>query len=238
MTKNRGRGKNRRKTRLIVTFVLLIACISVAAVFFLWGQNSQESKQYEAQIRQETKDFTEGLISELDQIDTTEEGLNTEDNAGVDIPPSEVPSGVITEAEKQVIAEELAELDDERKQQVLQTLSVAYSQALNEQKQEAFHMADDLISQGKADWAELVARGENTAANKGRLASEYLAKSRVMEEQMDASFHALTAKMEEQLKVEGIDPTNIIAQYQEEYKKIKSENKKALMEKVMDAVKN
>ena len=233
--KDRQSKRREKKIRLVVTFALLIACITVTAVFFLWGQNSEESKQYEAQIKQETQDFTEGLISELDQVDTTEKGLNTENST---VAPTEVPPGVITETEKQVIGEELAKLDDERKQQVLQTLSVAYSKALNQQKQEAFSMVENLVAQGKADWAALVANGENTAANKAKLVSEYLAKSKVMEEQMDASFASLTKKMEEQLNAEGIDPTEIIAQYQAEYDKIKSENKSAMMKKVMDAVKN
>lgn len=238
MTKKRDREKNNRKVGLAVTLVLLIACITVAAVFFLWGQNSQESKEYEAQIKQETQDFTDRQISKLDQIDTTDKGLNTEDNVDNAIPSTNVPSGVITEAEKQMIAEELAKIEDDRKQQVLQTLSVAYSKALDEQKQAAFNMVETLIAQGKTDWAALVAKGENTAANKAKLASEYLAKSQVMEEQMDASFASLTKKMEEQLNAEGIDPTEIIAQYQAEYDKIKSENKKAMMEKVMGALKN
>lgn len=233
-----GKRKNRKMGIIgVCSFFLVIAAV-IIAVFFLWGQNSQESKQYEAQIKEEAQEFTEELISELDQIDTTEEGLIPEDNAGEAVPPTEVPSGVITEAEKQVIAEELAKLDDERKQQVLQNLSVAYSKALSEQKQEAFNMVENLIAQGKADWAALVAKGENTAVNKGKLASEYLAKSKVMEDQMDVSFASLTKKMEEQLNAEGIDSTEIIAQYKAEYEKIKQENKSTLMEKVMAAVKN
>ena len=137
-----------------------------------------------------------------------------------------------------MITEELAKLEDARKRQVLQTLSVAYSKALDKQKQEAFSMAENLIVQGRADWAAAVSEGENNTVNKGKLASEYLAKSKVMEEQMDASFASLAKKMEEQLKAEGIDPTAIIAEYQVEYETIKQENKKALMEKVMDAVRN
>lgn len=232
------RHRKKRKKGLIglmMTLVLLIACIAVTAVFFLWGQNSEEKRLYEAQLKQETQEFTEELVTELDQVDISEDGLQAENSTASS---TEVPSGVITEAEKQVIGEALGELEDERKRQVLQILSVAYSQALAQQKQEAFRMAENLIAQGKADWAALVAKGENTAVNKGTLVSEYLAKSKVMEGQMDASFASLTQKMESQLNAEGIDPTAIIAQYQAEYEEIKSANKSALMEKVMDAAKN
>jgi hypothetical protein len=239
MTNHREYKHKRTKGKigLVVTFVLLIACITVTAVFFLWGQNSKENKQYEAQLKQETESFTDNLVSKLDTIDTGIKDTTTAAGVG-EISATEAPDELITEAEKEVIGEELAKLENERQQRILQTLSVAYSQALNEQKQEAFKMADDLIAQGKADWASLVKKGENTAVNKGKLASEYLAKSKVMEEQMDASFKTLTSKMEDQLTAEGIDPTAIIAQYEAEYKKIKQENKSALMEKAMAAVKN
>jgi hypothetical protein len=43
--------------------------------------------------------------------------------------------------------------------------------------------------------------------------------------------------MEEQLKEEGIDPTGIIAGYQEEYENIKAHYKKELMDKAMAAIK-
>lgn len=218
-----------------MTLVLLIACIAVAAVFFLVGQNSEEKKRYEAEIKQKAQSFTEKIVTELDQVDTSDEGL-----AGVTNPvsPTEAPPEILTEAEKQVIADELARLEDQRKQQVLQTLSVAYSKALDQQKQEAFQMVDNLITQAKADWEALKKSGKASAAAKGTLASEYLAKSKVMEAQMDDSFEALIRKMEEQLNEEGIDPTAIIEQYRAEYKKIKEENRTAMMDKAIAAIKN
>lgn len=243
MTKQRGHKSERkkRKTGLAVTLVLLIACIAVAAVFFLMGQNSEGKKQYEAEIRQEAQKFTDNLISELDQIDTSidvsEESPDT--GAAENNPPSpaEAPAEIITEAEKQVIEDELAKLEDERKQRVLQTLSIAYSKALEQQKQEAFSMADNLIAQAKSDWKAVKSSGKADPVKKSALLSEYLAKSKAMEEQMDASFEALTKKMDEQLRAEEIDPKAIIAQYKAEYKKIKEENKEAMMSKAMAAVK-
>ncbi len=229
--------KNRKKGIIgVCCFFLIIAAVILA--FFYLGQNSEAKKQYEAQVQQETQQFTEELVAQLDQIDTSAVDETAGAAADAAVQPVEIPSGIKTEAEKQVIGDELNKLEDERKKQVLQTLAVAYSEALDEQKQEAFRMVEELVAQGKADWAALVKSGENTSANKVKMASEYIAKSKVLEEQMDASFQALTDKMESQMSAEGIDPTEIIAQYQAEYDKIKSENKSAMMKKVMDALKH
>ena len=182
MTEHRKHtGRKKRKIGLVVTGVLFAALIIVLAVFFLWGQNSGGKKQYEAQIKQEAQEFTDGLISELEQIDTSDQGLDAENQEGAGSAPAEVPEEVITEAEKQVIAEELAKLEDERKQQVLKTLSVAYSKALDEQKKESFNLVEKLIADGKADWKALAAKGENTAANKGLLGTSLVVRQAVRE---------------------------------------------------------
>lgn len=199
--------------------ILIISGIAFA-VFLLIGESSQEKMEYEAQIKQQMQGFTDELISELDQIDT-----------------SEVPAEIITDAGAQATAEELAKMEEVRKQEVLQLLSVSYSKALNDQKLKAMGMVSDLIEQGKADWTALAEKGENTAANKAKLASEYFAKSKVMEAQMDAGFSALMEKMEEQLRAQGIDPVHIIEGYQAEYRKIKEQNKNKLMEKALAAMK-
>lgn len=213
-TKKRGRKK------IIVLILVLVAAVAViAAAFLLMGQNSEGKKQYQQEIQQEARNFTDQLIDGLD------------DSSGAST------GELLTEGEQQAVAKELAKLDDTKKQQTLKTLSAAYSQALNKQKQEAFRMADNLVEEGKADWKALAARGENTAANKAKLASEYLARSAVLENQMDESFNALISKMEAQLTAEGIDPSELIAEYNAQYKKIKAENKSALMDKAMAALK-
>jgi hypothetical protein len=231
-------AKKMHKVRIrnIVYILASIVTFSMIAVviFFYWGANSVEKNQYESQIKQETQAFTDSLISELDQVNTSGSAVETTSEG---IPPTEAPPEIVTGAEKKIIGEELAKLEDARKQQVLQTLSVSYSKALSEQKAEALNMAASLIDQGKADWAEMKAKGEDTAFNKAKLASEYLARSNAMEAQMDASFSALTEKMEEQLKSEGIDPANIIAGYKAEYVKIKEQNKKEYMDKALAAIK-
>jgi hypothetical protein len=234
-------AKKKRKGRIrnIVYVITSIAAFTIVAVviFFYSGANSAEKKQYESQIKQESQEFTDGLISALDQVDTSDQGLVAENTENEETSPSEAPTEIISDPEKQIIGEELAKLDDARKQQVLQTLSISYSKALNEQKAEALNMASRLSEQGKADWAELKAKGEDTAVNKAKLASKYLAKSKTMEAQMDASFAALTDKMEKQLETEGIDPTNIIAGYKTEYENTKEQYKKEMMEKALAAMK-
>lgn len=233
--KRKEKQKKRGKTGLVLLCMIILCAVAIA-VFFLIGEYSQGKKEYEAQIKTQTQELTDKLISEIENVDTTDKGLAGQEAANSD--SEEVPDGIITNAEKELVAEELAKQEDERKQKVLQTLTVAYSKALNEQKQAAFQMVEDLIVQGKADWAAMVADGEGTAVNKAKLASEYLAKSDVMESEMDASFEALAATMEEQLKAEGIDPASIIDGYRAEYDKIKEENRQSLMNKVLDQIKN
>ena len=229
--KRNTKGNNRRKRiaiALMLSFILILG--AAAAVFFLLGQNSDGKRQYEEAVRQETGAFTERLIGELDQIDTSNDEINKAD--------AEIPEVTVTEAEKKMLELELSKLNDERDQQVLKTLTAAYSQTLQAQKQKAIELIEALVAQGKADWADLVAKGENTAANKGLLASEYLAKSRILEGQMDASFQTLMDKMEAQLRAEGFDPAPIIKEYEAEYKRIKEENRKAFMNKALSAIKN
>ncbi|HVI40021.1 MAG TPA: hypothetical protein VM577_05125 [Anaerovoracaceae bacterium] len=237
MAKREHKGNKRRISYILASAAIIIVIIIAVVIFFYFGANSEEKKQYESQIKQQSQTFIDDLISELDQVDTSDQGLAAENTGNGESSSSEVPAEINTNSEKRIIGEELAKLNDAKKQQVLQTLSVSYSRVLNEQKAEALNMAASLIGQGKADWAELVAKGENTTANKVKLASEYLARSKAMESQMDASFSALMQKMEEQLKAEGIDPTNIIAGYQAEYEKIKAQNKKEMMDKAMAAMK-
>ncbi len=224
--------QKRKKIRVIIALILTLIIILLAAIaaFFHLGQNSDEKRQYEEKIRQEAGEFTGELITELDQVDTSDEGISQADTAE--------PDEDITESEKQLLSKELAKQTDERKRQVLKTLTAAYSKTLQAQKREAFNQVEALVAQGKADWNALKASGENTAANKGALASEYLAKSQVLEAQMDASFQTLIGKMEEQLESEGIDPEPIIKEYEAEYKRIKDENRSAMMDKAMAAVKN
>lgn len=224
------------KIRNIVYILASIVTVSMIAVviFLFWGANSVEKKQYESQIKLEAQVFTDSLISKLDQINTSGPAVETT-NPGISTP--EAPPEAVTGAGKEIIGEELAKLNNEKKRQVLQTLSEAYSKAFSEQKAEALKIAARLIAEGKAEWAALKAKGEDTAVNKAKLASEYLAKANVAEAQMDSSFYALTDKMEEQLKEEGIDPTSIIAGYKAEYEKIKAQYKKELMDKAMAAIK-
>lgn len=222
--------RRKMKKRWIVLVLILLVLLAAVAIFFWTGANSQEKKQYEARIQEQTQEMKDTLLSELDRADTSDEGLSQ-------MEASEEPSATLSEAEKQLLAQELAKLEDQRKQKVLQALSITYSKVLNEQKQTAIRMVSDLVEQAKADWAALVTKGENTTVNKGRLASEYLAKSKAMETQMDAAFQALLDKMKEQLEAEDMDPAPIIQTYKDEYKIIKEENRSALLDKAMEALK-
>lgn len=230
MVKRKVKSEKRRKRTLAVIGISLLTIAITLAGVFIVGFNSEEVKEYEAKTSETAEAFTEQLVSEIESTDTSDSALVT------DNPPLAAPAGLITEAEKQVISQELAKLEDERKQRVLQTLSVTYSQILNQQKNQAFTMVDALLADAKAEYQVLVASGQDTAVNKGKLATEFLAKASVMESQMDASFYSLTGTIEQQLTSEGIEPDAIIAKYQSEYNSIKEANRSALMAKAMSAL--
>ena len=232
---NKIKGTKRSKTKIIaLVLIFILVLIAVAAVFFfLSGQNSDEKRKYEEKLSQEINTFTDGQIAKLDKVDTSDDGLHAADQESL-----KETEAVVTDAEKKMLETELAKQGNERKQQILKTLTAAYSQALQAQKKEALSQVEALANQGKADFAALSANGENTAANKGLLASEYLAKSKVLEGRMDASFQALLTKMEAQLKAEGIDPDPIIKAYEGEYKRIKEESRSAMMSKALNSIKN
>lgn len=208
--------------------LMLIAC---AAAFFLWGQNSVENKQYAAQIKQEAHAFTNNLIAKLDRVDAqidtkadvTTTGLKVKKTAGKAAAATAAPAHMSAAAGKQ---------------QVRQTLVAAYDRALHEMQGQDIGMANSLAAQGKAEWSALAATGENTAANKGRLVARYLAKSNALEGQMDASFYAVTAKIEAQLQAQGIDPAPIISGYKAQYKASKNANKQMMMGKISGAMHN
>ncbi len=227
-----------KKKKIITIFILVILLVITTAItaFYVIGQNSESKQRYEAQMKEEGETFVKEQSKELEAVDTSDAGLEQDDEVLQVETSTEVPKGVITEAEQQAVAKELAKLEDERKQQVLQTLSVAYSKALNEQKENAFASVDALIAQAKAEWSALQSKGEATTENKIRLATEYLAKSNVLEEQMDVNFAGLVNTIETQLAAEGIDSASLVAEYQAQYETIKQENKDALMTKVMAAL--
>jgi hypothetical protein len=131
------------KIRNIAYVLTSIAAISIiAVVFFFLGANSAEKKQYELQLRQESQAFTDKLISELDQVKTSGTAAGTIDGEAAS---TETPFGIITGSSNQIDSEEPARPDDARKQQVLQTLSAAYSKVLNKQKSEALSIVVRLV---------------------------------------------------------------------------------------------
>lgn len=202
----------RKKVVLSLLSVLVLAAIAAVAVFYLSGQNSAQKKQYEVQVKQEVKVFTDHLVAELDQIKPL-----TASTSGQGIVSSKSNTKQAADA----------------KQQVLQANSAVYSKVLHEQKSQAVGMVNSLVAQGKADWLAAKAKGDANAATKGKLASEYLAKGQVLEAQMDASFNTLMVKMEAQLRAEGQDPAPVIEKYRAQYKAIKEQNRSAMLRKAM-----
>ena len=144
---------------------------------------------------------------------------------------------VLPAKEQEIIDQELAKMDDAKKQQVLQVLAENYNSILNQQKSEAIGMIGNLIAQGKSEWAALVAEGKATTTAKSAKASEYLAMINTMERNMDASVATILASMEQQLTDEGINATPIIQKYKDDYEGIKASNKSIMMDKAISTIK-
>lgn len=222
--------KKNRKTILATAGISILALMVAGASFILVGGIREGKRAYEAERSEEDREKTEQLLSKLDQIDMSNPGADDGDE-------KQDFEDVLTEEEKQIILDELARIEDEERQALLKTLSAEYSAVFAEQKSMSFAMVENLIEQGKADWKALVAQKQNTAVNKGKLASEYLGKASALEKQLDADFEALISRMEQQLVDAGIDSKSIVAGYRAEYKKIKDENRSAMMKKAMEALK-
>ncbi|MDD4583152.1 MAG: hypothetical protein PHR60_03060 [Eubacteriales bacterium] len=203
-----------RKRTIVLIFVAGILLIAIMGIFLFLqeGKNSDEVKEYREQITEENTRITESLISEVESITESATGKQAAEQSGL--------------------------APEEQKAQVQNTLTEMYYEILLKQKAQTFAMADGLVEQCKAEYVSLKQSGNWNAAVKASFISKYLAKSDVIEEQMDESFNALVNKMEEQLKAAGIDSSLIIEQYRVEYKLIKEENRSNLMDKALAEIKN
>ena len=143
----------------------------------------------------------------------------------------------MTATEEKILTQEVAKIDDTGKQELLRSLAEQYSGIMHNQEEEALNMLDQLIAQGKSEWNEIVAKGENTPIVKGEKISEYFAMVNVMEKNMDASMNTVLATMEEQMKAEGIEAKPIIDQYRTDYNNIKEANRGVMFNKAIAALK-
>ncbi|MEG2199951.1 MAG: hypothetical protein RRY25_06700, partial [Anaerovorax sp.] len=239
------KNKSKKKKRIIILMaVLLVGIILAAFLFFYLSANSHEKKEYAAEISKQSQAFTEKLLAQMDQIAGLTGGSGSKNHKqesekskmSADGASNEPVPSALTAAEQKIIDEEKAKLKDQRKQELLQTMSQNYTGVMNQQKNQAFAMLDSLLAQGRSEWMSLKAQGKATPTAKSALASEYLGKVAALESTIDGSFAAIIGKMETQLRAEGIDPAPIVAQYQAEYESIKSSNRSAMFNKAMNAM--
>lgn len=239
---NNRKVKSRKKIVIISILVIILLLLCMIAVF-IFGGNSQDKKEYKEQIANESQTFTEQLLAQMDSfVEAQKNGEQAdpneiENNGQEGVNPTQPTTYQLTAEQQAVVEQEKAKLKDEKKQALLQSLAENYTSVMNQQKDQAFSMLDSLLAQGKAEWSTLQSQGKATPTAKGSLASEYMAKVTSLEKTIDASFATIIAKMESQLKTEGIEPEPIIAQYQADYKKIKESNRDAMFDKAMRAIK-
>jgi hypothetical protein len=221
MTKRNGYKKAINVKNVIVSLaiVLIFGVGLIMTDFWRMGENSPKAKEYQAQLRQDTRVFIDSLIAQIDRLDGTTLGIDRDNILDAASPDSE---------------EALAEY--RIRQQKRQELETLYLKVLTEQRDEALRQINQLIEQGQADWNLLSVNGDLTAENKEALLAEYLAKANVLEDQMDESFAVLLNRIALQLKSEGFDPDETIGLYQRQYTQTKDENRTALMTKVKNAM--
>lgn len=225
-----GKKKKKRITFITITVIILIIAV-VGVAYSILGPNSEKNKEFEKQNSIETEELTDKLVEEIEDIDTKAVKDDKDDAVEADISPA------LPAEDQKIIDQEAAKMDDAKKQQLLQTLAANYNSILNQQKAGAIAMIENLIAQGKAEWEAMVAAGENTPAAKGAKISEYLAMINTMEKNMDASVEKVLARMEQQMKDEGIEATPIIDKYRADYESIKAANRSIMLNKAKEALK-
>lgn len=229
------RHTSRRKLHplLKLLIALLIITLLIVAVFFFVGFNSPEKKEYEISLEKEMSAMTAELIQELDALFDENQRIASEDIVGSE--DLKIVDSASQPGENIVVSPENGskELDKAEKELLKQRLMASYEQVLAQQKNLAISMINGLAAQAVSDYNALKASGNDSKANLSKLASEYLAKSQVMESQVDRSFNTVINKMESQLRSEGIDPDPIIGKYKAEYRSIKETNRKKLMDKML-----
>lgn len=222
-----------RKTKinsvLLALTGIIILLVVTAGIFWYIGSNSEGRILYEAKNSKEVEKITEHSVEAIKEIDTKEILTSNADSNQNDI--------TLTATEERILIQEVAKIDDTGKQELLRSLAEQYSGIMHNQEEEALNMLDQLIAQGKSEWNEIVAKGENTPIVKGEKISEYFAMVNVMEKNMDASMNTVLATMEEQMKAEGIEAKPIIDQYRTDYNNIKEANRGVMFNKAIAALK-
>lgn len=204
------------KKRIWIVGGVIILTILVGVGVLLRGIYLVDTEGYEQEVRQVAETQINQLIDSLEEEKTMLE--------------QEEPQEVFEPDQERLVPSK------KQTQRSLESLLPLYEKALNQMKDQDIQLAYHLIAQGKADWAALVSKGENTLANKQKLASEYIAKGRVLEQQMDENFNQLLATIEVQLEEEGIEAEAVLKDYRAKYQSIKETNKKKLMQKITKAV--
>src|SRR5665647_817547 len=107
---------------MFITIGVIIVIMAVVAFGYnMMGPNSEKNKEFEKQNAKETEELTDKLVGEIENIDTQ----SIKDGTGE---PN--VTAVLPAEEQEIIDQELAKMDDAKKQQVLQALAENYNSIL------------------------------------------------------------------------------------------------------------
>lgn len=217
-TSTKKRKQIRMGAMITITLVLVIA-----GLFLFLRPDQEELNAFQDQISEEAGEITKNLQAQIQEA-TEESRTQAQD----------------PEADRAHLGETSADsnaqtkLTTNQKKQLEAVLAQKYRVILEDLKNQATGMLVAVLNQAKQEYSDLLASGNKNPETLGTLATEYMTKVDMMEDQMDASFDTLIQDMEAQFKAQGIDGAAIISQYQSEYNQVKETNRQAFMDKAWE----
>ncbi len=229
---------------------VLIVILALALLLFLaykiWVANDEDNQIYIEETREELENFEKDLMENI-EADKTDEKKNDEpiaetDNTKEDNDEQIVETNNTNEVENDEPDEEIdsnienkeqAEEETESKKELSEIQNI-YDDALSNLEIKANQLLEDLISQAKTEYSNLSSEEKESCAVLSKMASDYLNRSKELENQIDEIFYNLLSKMEDELIANDLDKS-IIKQYEDDYGARKKARRRELMEKALAA---
>ncbi|MCG8482476.1 MAG: hypothetical protein MJA31_04135 [Clostridia bacterium] len=227
---------------------VLIVILALALLLFLaykvWVANDEDNQIYIEETREELENFEKDLMENI-ETDKTDEKKNDEpitetDDTNEDNDEQIVETNNTNEIENDEPDEEIdsnienqeqAEEETESKKELSEIQNI-YDDALSNLEIKANQLLEDLISQAKAEYSNLSSEEKGSGAVLSKMASDYLNRSKELENQIDEIFYNLLSKMEDELIANDLDKS-IIKQYEDDYGARKKARRRELMEKAL-----
>ncbi len=223
-----------------IIFVVALVFISFNAYEWITS-NNDENQQYSQETQEELEKFRNEV---MERIGKKEKDRNPEKDKVAESPEKEEISSEENNTENNpVVSQRIDEPDDsievsekympQKEPKTMDEVAPSYEQVFNELEDKANQLLENLISQAKKEYDSLTMKEKENPVVLSAMASDYLAKSKTLERQIDEVFYDVLGDMKEELKTNQLD-TGILKQFEKEYVDNKRERKKELMEKALE----